>query len=207
MIAWQDLSTILQPKELNGFKLIHYKLDEERLKWARVRDLMNRSYETRGQKPGVIVQLIGPNGNLMMSDAEMEKDTNREFIWSANGDVLIGGLGLGMILLQIQNKHEVDNVTVVELHQEVIDLVAAQLPLHNKVNIIQADIRDWYPVKGVLYDTIYFDIWDAVCGDSWREMSRLHRRFCKRLNRENPWCWMSSWRKFDFQRAARGRSL
>mgnify|MGYP000786328328 FL=1 len=44
-----------------------------------------------------------------MSDTPMEKETNRDFVHNAHGNVLIGGLGIGLIILAIQNKEDVYN--------------------------------------------------------------------------------------------------
>ena len=66
----------------------------------------------------------------IMSNSNKEKISNLEIIQKAKGDVLIGGFGLGLIVLPIMNKPEVNSIQVVELHDEVIDLIAKQLPLN-----------------------------------------------------------------------------
>ena len=94
-------------------------------------------------------------GQTLMSDTDMEKRTNREFVAKAHGDVLIGGLGLGMIILAIQDLPEVESIAVIEKYREVIELVGNQLPLNEKVKIINADVFDWKPEKGKKYNCIY----------------------------------------------------
>jgi len=91
----------------------------------------------------------------IMSNSKHEKISNLEIIENAKGDVLIGGFGLGLIVLPIMNKPEVTSVQIVELHSEVIDLVAKQLPLNDKVEIINHDIFTFKPTKK--YDTMFFD--------------------------------------------------
>jgi len=54
----------------------------------------------------------------VMSNREVEKIHNIEIIKEARGDVLIAGLGIGLILLPIMNKTEVKSIEVVELQQE-----------------------------------------------------------------------------------------
>lgn len=187
----------LKPTEGKEFKITHHELTEEEVKFHKLRDLINFRRDSDGQEPGTIVHLLNKHGTVMMSDTEMERRSNKFFLWEANGDVLIGGLGLGMVVLAVQVKEEVRSITVVEIHQEVIDLVVPQLPLNDNVSVICGDILEWYPPKGVKYDTIYFDIWNSVCADNYEEMKKLHRRFARRLNRENPNCWMSCWRLDD----------
>ena len=42
--------------------------------------------------------------DCVMSNTSMEKRTNREIIDIANGDVFVAGLGIGLIILPIQEK-------------------------------------------------------------------------------------------------------
>lgn len=194
MDTFPKMNKYLRPVVGKKFEIVHYTLTKENLALLKFRDLINGRRESEGQEPGTVVQLCYKNGAVIMADTEMERRTNRGFYIYANGDVLVGGLGLGMILLAAQAKEEVNSITVVEISQEIIDLAAPQLPLNSKVNVICGDIFTWYPPKGVKYDTIYMDIWNSVCSDNYSDMKRLNRRFGRRLNRENPDCWMSSWR-------------
>ena len=100
------------------------------------------------------------DGQLMMSDTSMEKLTNEEFIKNAKGDVLIGGLGIGLLIENLKDKiesGEVTSVTIVEKYQDVIDLIA---PSYNipQVHIECDDIFTRNIKRGEKYDTIYFDI-------------------------------------------------
>lgn len=194
MDPFPKMSEFLQPVEGKEFKIVHHELTQREINFHKFWDFINAHRESDGQEPGTIVQLRNKYGTVMMSDTEMERRTSTYFLIKANGDVLIGGLGLGMVLLAVQAKEEVNSITVVELQQEIIDLVVPQLPLNGKVNVVCGDVFTWYPPKGVKYNTIYFDIWNACCDDNYEEMKKLHRRFARRLNRENPNCWMSCWR-------------
>jgi len=201
MDPFPTMSKYLKPMAGKKFKIVHYTLTEEKLKLIKFRDIIHSRRESEGQKPGTIVQLCHKNGEVIMTDTEMERRTNKYFFMQANGDVLIGGLGLGMILLAAQAKEEVNSITVVEISQEIIDLVAPQLPLNGKVNVICGDILTWWPEKKTTkFDTMYFDIWDSVCADHYSDMKKLNRRFGRRLNRDNSNCYMSSWRYKDTKR-------
>ena len=92
----------------------------------------------------------------------MEKETNQEFIDKAHGKVLIGGLGIGLILLPILDKEDVEEVTVVEYNQDVIDLIKPQLEPYfkNKVKIIKDSVFEYVPTQN--FNTIYMDIWAFV---------------------------------------------
>lgn len=132
----------------------------------------------------------------VMSNTQMEQYTNAEFVNNAHGRVLIGGLGIGMILLAIQDKPEVSEILVVEKYQEVIDLVRDQLPLNEKVTVVASDIFEYVP-EGK-FNTIYLDIWNNANDRQLyeREQRPLRMRYRKYLvskaEDEKRWidCWM-----------------
>ena len=107
----------------------------------------------------------------MMSDTPMEKFTNQRFLNNASGDVLIAGLGIGMLPASLVEKDDVTSVTIVELNQEVIDLVEPLIRKYvkneSKIKIVQGDAY-WYPKNhpNERYDFVYLDIWDYFPGGS-----------------------------------------
>lgn len=135
------------------------------------------------------------NGCLMMTDTRMERRTNSEVVWKAKGNVLIAGLGLGMILHPILAKKEVESVTVIEKYADVIALIEPTVR-HKKLSIIEADIYDWKPAKGTKFDTIYFDIWAEQSTDCLEDMRKLHCRFRPYKVTEG---WMQSWRRDELK--------
>jgi hypothetical protein len=134
------------------------------------------------------------NGQLMMSDTRMEKESNRDFINNAHGKVLIAGLGIGLILKNILQKEDITEITVIELYQDVIDLVG---PKFNdpRIKYICADIYKWKPKKEDKYNVIYFDIWSEVSQDNLKDIATLHNRFKNSVDRTDLRCWMDSWMK------------
>lgn len=217
--GFPHMAEILKPAESEHFMVGIFEVTQKDVDIVRLRDLINRSSEYYGFEPGKYARLChrnadGSRGPTIMSDTWMERVTNTEFVRTAKGDVLIGGLGIGMVLLAVQDKPEVDSIIVVEKEQEVIDLVKPQLPLNDKVTIVHADIFTWKPgyIKvtpnmtipengaPTKFDTIYFDIWDGISGDNWPEMKKLHKRMARW---KKPGGWMSSWRKVQCQRMAK----
>lgn len=133
---------------------------------------------------GKYVRLIdtygGFGGEIVMSDTPMEQYTNSEFVHKAHGKVLIAGLGLGMIVLAIQDKPEVEEIVVVEKYEEIRDLVLPQLPVNSKVRVVIADAVDYEPDQ--LYNTIYLDIWNSAGRDVYEEEMRpMRKRYRKYL--------------------------
>ena len=187
------MTEVLLEKEQNGWKLEKFEVKNDDLLYA------FRS----GVDPGNYIRLMH-DGKLVMSDTDMEKRTNAEFCSKAHGDVLIGGLGIGLIVLAIQDKPEVNSITILECNQDVIDLVATQLPLNNKVKIVNADVFTWKPDKGIRYDTIYMDIWPLISKEIYqKEMRVLKKKFARYLkskdlnpNRFNK-CWAEYYAKTE----------
>ena len=154
-----------------------------------LRELITHGRE-RSSPAGEYCQLI-IDGELMMSDTQLEHDTNQTVVLKASGDVLIAGLGIGLILVPILAKASVNSVTVVELHQDVIDLVAPNF-MDDRLQIICEDIYSWKPAKGTKFQTIYFDIWPNICWSNRNQMMKLERRFRSNLDKGG---WMNSWAK------------
>jgi hypothetical protein len=104
----------------------------------------------------------------VMTNSNYEKITNADFVKNAKGDVFIAGLGLGMVLLAIQNKPEVTSITIVEKFEDLKNHVQSVLPLNSKVNIIVSDIFEYQVPENTKYDTIYFDIYgDVELNNAW----------------------------------------
>lgn len=191
---FRDMSEILAPAEKGDFRIQHFEVTEKD-----IRAMID------GILPGRYVKLTY-NGQIVMSNTWMEERTNFEFCRNAHGDVLIGGLGIGMIVLAIQEKEAVKSITILEKFQDVIDLVAGQLPLNSKVKIIKADVFDWKPEKGKRFDCIYMDIWNYINSDIYNdEMKPLKRKwahFLKPLaespNRFNK-CWAEWYAKHNMR--------
>jgi len=140
---------------------------------------------------------------VMMSDLYYERVTCVEVVERAHGDVLIAGLGIGMILHPILRKEAVRSVAVVEKYPDVVDLVLPTLPTSEKLTVVLDDIYTWKPPRGRRYDVIWFDIWPDIEPTRLPEMARLHRRFRRYLNQANPACWMESWHRQETRRMAR----
>ncbi len=141
--------------------------------------------------------MLHVNGKLMMSDTPAEQSSNRWITRNARGDVLIAGLGIGMILVPILTKEEVQSVTVIERSKDVIDLVMpnlAKVPGYEKLTVINEDIFNWKPSNGSKWNTIYFDIWPTITTDNLPEMRSLHRKYGRRKTQDGV---MTSW-QYDY---------
>jgi len=139
------------------------------------------------------------NWDVIMSDTPMEKRSNSSFVLNAHGDVFIAGLGIGLIVLAIQDKEEIKSITIIEKYSEIIELVGKQLSLNEKVKIIQGDVFEYEFPKGTKFDTIYFDIWNYVNSDIYeKEMKLLKKKYrkYKRSSKENPNVFVKCWAEY-----------
>ena len=127
----------------------------------------------------------------MMSNHESETITNQKFIDSAKGDILIFGLGLGLIVFPLLKEIGINRITIVELDKGLIEMVSPiirfQDPLR-KVKIINGDCFSWETQEK--FDTIYFDIWETIDEKAYSEMEILEKRYLKNLKDGG---WIDSW--------------
>src|SRR5271157_442793 len=194
MVAFPRMAVILPEAERGLARVRHLTLEGEAARRA--------SYvagEYIPTPPGAYALLFleseSGSGTCMMSDLSYERSTCLEVVERAHGDVLIAGLGLGMILHPILEKPEVESVTVVEKFPDVIALISPTLPKTSKLAIVTADIFEWTPPPSARFDVIWFDIWPDIALARLAEMTELHRRFAPHLRAENPACWMESWHR------------
>jgi len=189
------LHKIIPEASLGEFKISHRTTTLSDIQMLKMRDYR----EYYDFKPGTYTILHG-SLETIMSDTPMEIRTNVDIIRKANGKVLIGGLGLGLILLELQKNPEIESVLIIEKNQEIIDMVLPHLKLDNRFKVVQGDIFTFELSKEQKFDTIYFDIWNGICEDNYDEMKELHKRYRKNFNLKNPQRFIDSWRKNDCKR-------
>lgn len=134
---------------------------------------------------------------VVMSDTPAEMRDHIGAVRNAKGSCLINGLGIGMVLKAILAKPEVTDVTVVELEQDVIDMVAPHYA-DPRVTIVCANALAYKPPKGKRYGMVWHDIWDTITADNLPQMATLHRRYGRRVD------WQGSWCRYECERARRG---
>lgn len=137
--------------------------------------------------PGTYKRLVRGNKTIM-SNTPSEIRDHIVFIHKAKGNVLINGLGLGMVLKAVLEKPEVTYVTIIENSEDVINLVGPSYINHPKVKIIFADALEYVPPKYVRYNTVWHDIWDDICSDNLDQMKKLHRKYGRRSDWQGSWC-------------------
>ena len=206
----QDMHEIIPEGKQGIAEIVHQDINQDQ---SRLYGLMSAVKGQRGPMPGRYVNLH-VHGSLMMSDTYEEQRTNYDLVRRAEGDVLIAGLGIGMVLRAVLAKPEVKTVLVVEKYKDVIDLVLPHfrkgIPKSHakKLSVACEDIFTmdlnkavYWQATGSLkkWDVIYFDIW-AAANIPLDESTKLKRRFARR---KQGVAWMKSWNEEYSRRMSR----
>ena len=115
------------------------------------------------------------------------QDTTREYrehqpLWeNATGDVLIAGLGIGMVNQFLLDNENVKSVTIIEKNQQVIDIVWDHCPKNEKFRLVHADIYEWEPDS--TWDVGWFDSWIGECDQEkyFELMNEKYSPYCKKI--------------------------
>lgn len=179
---YKDMCEILQEKSQGCASLRKYRAD-------------GFAAFLQGIPTGDYIKLI-VNGELMMSNTPMEKRTSRGFVANAEGDVLICGLGIGLVIMPLLESEKVKSITVVEKYQDVIDCVLPQIKSYdkqNKLKVICADCFEYNTKER--FDTIFIDIWASINRDIYEEemkpLKKKYKRFLRAERRKmsNVFVW------------------
>lgn len=119
--------------------------------------------------------LLTCNGlQWMVTDGELKHsiDTLHSQYDLAYGDVLLTGLGFGILAIALAEKEEVNSVTVLEISNDVIAAFTSSNELSSKIKITQADASTY--VSSKKYDCLLPDHYELQTVD-WKiaDMNRL----------------------------------
>jgi len=123
---------------------------------------------------------------VVMSDTPAEISDHIDFINEASGDVLVTGLGIGMVASALAKKNNVRSITVIEASEDVINLVAPHLE-SEKITVIHADAFKYEPDKH--FDFAWHDIWTPICSDNIPEMGILAYHYRNHVDVQRFWCY------------------
>ena len=167
----KDMCEVLQEKQQGVARLQKFKAEGF---WAL----------RQGIPTGEYIRLL-VNGELMMSNTPMEKRTSASFVCNAEGDVLICGLGIGLVILPLLESEKVKSITVVEKYQDVIDCVLPQIKEYDTENKLTVICEDCFKFKtDKRFDTVFIDIWANINSDIYKEEMKPLKRKYRNLLRE-----------------------
>ena len=125
----------------------------------------------------------------IMQDTEAEYSEHDWLMSRLSGDILIGGLGIGMINIPLLASSDITSVTIVEKNQDVIDLVWDNCPKDDRFTLIHADINTWTPPEGSSWDVAWFDTWLTFDESNSDYITRMNDRYGSYVSEINGWEW------------------
>lgn len=135
------------------------------------------------------VRLIEGEG-VWMSDTPLEQEALRIPSVIAGGDVLIIGLGIGLLptLFKMRNCL-VSTITIVEKNPEVVKLVYDRIKF-KKTSIVVCDGETYLATTPRKFDFIHIDVWGSITApmreiDHWTDLARR----CLK-DKGTTWCWL-----------------
>lgn len=197
-MTFEKMTRVVPEGRLNQARIEHFDVSKD--------DAILFALMSQGRadiSPGRYARLM-IGDTVWMSDTDMEQRSNSAAVGHAHGDVIIGGLGLGMVALAILRKPDVRSVTIIEKHAEVILLVEEALrraitgTQSAGLVIWHADVATWEPrvINVHRFDYVYLDIWPHICVDDYEEHKRLRRHYRRWLKKGGT---VESW-QFDHLR-------
>lgn len=114
-----------------------------------------------------------------MSNDLFEVEEAAEFASKCSGQVLVLGLGLGMIVRMLLARPEVDQIHVIESEREVIELVGPSVQ-DDRVKLYNANAYDGDAPEHLFgdrkFDAVWMDVWDNAESSTY-----MLRRFANKI--------------------------
>lgn len=181
------------PEGASGdWRVVRHTVSEEDAKFEALRAALNGS---RRRVPAGSYTGLEYKGALWMSDTPDEMSDHAEVFSQADergGRWLINGLGLGMVTQALLSLDNVEHVDVVEIDPDVIALVAPAFQEEVEAGRLTIHCADAYTVEwppGTSWDGgAWHDIWRDLCTDNLAEMTKLHRKYGRRVGWQGSWC-------------------
>ena len=128
------------------------------------------------------------------SKLNIMQDTPREYeehkwLTTITGDVLIAGLGIGMIHIPLLASDDITSVTIVEKEQDVIDLVWEHCAKDDRFTLIHDDINTWEVPADSKWDIGWFDTWLTHEEPIEEYATRMRERYGEFVSQSNGWNW------------------
>lgn len=183
--GYNDMAPIIPEGQIGEFRITHRTKT-----WPEVTMETMKSpadWTMRFARTGTYC-ILWTHDKTIMSDTDFERVTNRDILRDAQGHVLVGGLGIGMLPYHLCKKKSIKSVIVLELRQEVIELVAPHIK-HRKLNVVQGDVMHPPLLPRQQFDYVYLDIWPQV-GVEWDELKPLldsYKGFLKKGGTVDAW--------------------
>ena len=131
--------------------------------------------------------ILYENNKFWMNSLKKNDSAIRQLYSSydlAYGNVIISGLGFGILALWLCNKPDVVSVTVIEFSEDVIKLFKDSNSIPDKLNIVNMDIRNYN--TDTEYDAILLDHYET---ESFDFILDDIQKISSKIKHKNMWAW------------------
>lgn len=161
------------------FEIAHYTNQTTDRQWQMYLNMKNENHSNYC----VLIKDCCPMPIMQDSEGEYRE---HQWLWdNATGDILIGGLGIGLCNAVLINNPNVTSVTIIENSQDVIDLVWPHCVKDSRFTLIKADIEAWTPPSNSQWDVMWFDTWCSDNSLNWTEykiaMTNRYSNYCTNI--------------------------
>ncbi len=136
----------------------------------------------------VLFRKFGTSYLNIMQDTAREYDEHSWMIGKMTGDILIAGLGIGMINIPLLDS-DATSITIVEKEQDVIDLIWENCAKDERFTLVHADIDTWVPPEGSSWDTGWFDTWLTTNESKDAYKQRMQDKYGSMVTQMSGWNW------------------
>jgi hypothetical protein len=190
-----DLTEIYPNRVKFGNYLIIHTLSNSNIENTNILNFYNCTSNPTKTKVTALYYKNNDVVECIMSDNLFERLTNRNFLNTANGNVLLFGLGIGVNILPLLEDEEISHITVVDINSEIVDAIGPYIKncdVNNKLTIITGDAFTYYQqLSETQFDVIYFDIWHFINSSTRTDMEilkELYKNNIKESGQIMYWC-------------------
>jgi hypothetical protein len=194
MREYKDLTEIF-PNNLKFGNYVIRNIFADNIIDSNVIEFYNCSSDLKKAHTIFLSTKINDTVQCVMSSNLFERLTNQNFINAAKGDVIVFGLGLGLILFPLLEDDEITSITVIDKSVDIIDNlgpIIKNYDVNNKLTIINGDVFTYYQqLNETKFDVMYFDYWNFVDSTIYNDMEilkELYKNNIKETGQIMYWC-------------------
>ena len=109
-------------------------------------------------RTGNVITVLDIDGKTWMTDEPPFTWSLEYFADQSRGNVLVAGLGLGIVVHQLVNNQQVESITVVEREKDVIKAIKPLLPKDKRIRIVRDDFYIVMEQDSKFRDTVIWDL-------------------------------------------------
>ena len=124
---------------------------------------------------------------LIMDNTPDIVEGYKDFLHRAKGNVLINGFGIGACCQYLLNKPSITKLTIIEVSQQIVDMVAPHFMHDPRCTIIRDDAFKYQPRVSEIFDYIWHDIWFYYKASNLKQMEVLFDKYKDMAKWQGAW--------------------